>query len=234
MADNLRGMAGAMGDGVGRGTIRVGVLDNDSLTVECMRALLGRLNRRDGVELDVWGTCDTAMAIHRCCFDPDRTDVLFLDMALSGIDGVQVCRTLREMRSDSGVVGMTSYDPDTYRIPLRNAGGQALLDKSRLSDVLADALFAVADGECYPADSGFPTVAQSLAARHDDPVPKPLTFIEQRVIAMTLGGMSAGQIARELGIAESTVFSHHRNIKQKMGKRTWADVLNEFRFLHLF
>ena len=51
---------------------------------------------------------------------------------------------------------------------------------------------------------------------------------------MTLGGMPASRIACELGIAESTVFSYHRNIKDKMGKRTWADVLDEFRSLHLF
>ena len=125
-----------------RTTLRIGVLDNDSLSVEYMKALLGRLNRRDDVSLDVWGSSDVATAIHRCCFDAHRTDVLFLDMALSGMDGVCVCRSIREMKSRCAVVGMTSYHMDTYRKPLREAGAQALLDKRRLAGLLPEVLAA--------------------------------------------------------------------------------------------
>lgn len=217
-----------------RTTLRIGVLDNDSLSVEYMKALLGRLNRRDDVGLDVWGSGDVAAAIHRCCFDAHRTDVLFLDMALSGMDGVCVCRSIREMKSRCAVVGMTSYHMDTYRKPLRDAGAQALLDKRRLAGLLPEVLAAASRGSCYPVDGDFLTVEQSLASGSDRRQVRPLSESEKRVIAMTLGGMPASRIACELGIAESTVFSYHRNIKDKMGKRTWADVLDEFRSLHLF
>ena len=217
-----------------RTTLRIGVLDNDNLSVEYMKALLGRLNRRDEVSLDVWGSSDVATAIHRCCFDAHRTDVLFLDMALSGMDGVGVCRSIREMRSRCAVVGMTSYHMDTYCKPLRDAGGQALLDKKRLVEELPEVLAVVSRGSCYPVDGDFLTVAQSLASGSDCRQVRPLSESEKRVIAMTLGGMPATRIACELGIAESTVFSYHRNIKDKMGKRTWSDVLDEFRSLHLF
>lgn len=217
-----------------RTTLRIGVLDNDILSVEYMKALLGRLNRRDEVSLDVWGSSDVATAIHRCCFDAHRTDVLFLDMALSGMDGVGVCRSIREMGSRCAVVGMTSYHMDTYRKPLRDAGGQALLDKKRLVEELPEVLAAAAGGAGYPDNTDFPTVEQSLAKGRGRPRTRPLSESEKRVIAMTLGGMPASRIARELGIAESTVFSYHRNIKDKMGKRTWSDVLDEFRSLHLF
>lgn len=217
-----------------RTALRIGVLDNDSLSVEYMKALLGRLNRRDDVSLDVWGSGDVATAIHRCCFDAHRTDVLFLDMALSGMDGVGVCRSIREMRSRCAVVGMTSYHMDTYRKPLRDAGGQALLDKKRLVEELPEVLAAASRGSCYPVDGDFLTVEQSLASGSDRRQVRPLSESEKRVIAMTLGGVSSSRIARELGIAESTVFSYHRNIKDKMGKRTWSGVLDEFRSLHLF
>ena len=139
-----------------RTTLRIGVLDNDNLSVEYMKALLGRLYRRDEVSLDVWGSSDVATAIHRCCFDAHRTDVLFLDMALSGMDGVGVCRSIREMRSRCAVVGMTSYHMDTYRKPLRDAGGQALLDKKRLVEELPEVLAVVSRGSCYPVDGGLP------------------------------------------------------------------------------
>ncbi|WP_419004122.1 response regulator [Bifidobacterium pullorum] len=217
-----------------RTTLRIGVLDNDNLSVEYMKALLGRLNRRDEVSLDIWGSSDVATAIHRCCFDAHRTDVLFLDMALSGMDGVCVCRSIREMKSRCAVVGMTSYHVDTYRKPLREAGAQALLDKRRLAGLLPEVLAAASRGSCYPVDGDFLTVEQSLTSGSDRRQVRPLSESEKRVIAMTLGGMPASRIACELGIAESTVFSYHRNIKDKMGKRTWSDVLDEFRSLHLF
>ena len=217
-----------------RTTLRIGVLDNDSLSVEYMKALLGRLNRRDDVSLDVWGSSDVATAIHRCCFDAHRTDVLFLDMALSGMDGVCGCRSIREMKSRCAVVGMTSNQMDPYSKPLREAGAQALLDKRRLAGLLPEVLAAASRGSCYPVDGDFLTVEQSLTSGSDRRQVRPLSESEKRVIAMTLGGMPASRIACELGIAESPVFSYHRNIKDKMGKRTWSDVLGEVRSLHLF
>lgn len=217
-----------------RTMIRVGVLDNDSLTVDYLKMLLRRFNRRDGVVLDVWGCGDVSVAIQRCCFDADPTDVLFLDMVLSDMDGVRVCRSIRGLRSRCAVVGMTSYDVEAYRVPLRDAGGQALLNKSQLTESLFEVLLTAARGASYPSGSDFPTVDQSLSMGNDEPRAKPLSESEKRVIAMSLIGMTAGDIACALAIAENTVFSHRRNIKTKMGKRSWSEVLDDCLMRRLF
>ena len=95
-------------------------------------------------------------------------------------------------------------------------------------------LAAAAGGASYPDNTDFPTVEQSPGEGSGATSDQAVERIGETRHRHDAGRRVLLRIARELGIAESTVFSYHRNIKDKMGKRTWSDVLDEFRSLHLF
>ena len=62
-----------------RTTLRIGVLDNDILSVEYMKGAAGAPQTAVTRSVSTYGgSSDVATAIHRCCFDAHRTDVLFL------------------------------------------------------------------------------------------------------------------------------------------------------------
>jgi DNA-binding NarL/FixJ family response regulator len=209
--------------------LRVGVLDNDCLVLACLADMLNRIKVRQAVSLDIWSSSDSTMAVQRCCFDEKATDVLLLDMSLSGVNGARLCRMIRELGSSCSIVGMTSYNLDIYRDALCAAGGQALLDKSTLHDELAAVLKVCGKGDPFPPGSGFMSVEQSQSIRHQTAIDKPLTKVERLIVEKSIGGLTCKQIARDLHITVNTVYSHRRDIKRKMRSRSWQDVLDEYR-----
>ena len=209
--------------------LRIGVLDNDRLALECIVAILRHLNNRDGRQLDIWATDQPARAIQECQFDAKATAIVIIDMALRGTTGVQVATSIREHVPHIGIIGITSYAPEVYDEALRHAGAQALLDKSTLHDTIEPAIDAVASGSAYPVDSGFAGIAQSTAIleQHRSAlVHRQLTATERRIVGMSLQHADAKVIAEQLGIRVDTVFSHRRNIKNKLHTHTWHDVLD--------
>lgn len=213
-----------------RRRLRIGVLDNDLCALECIVAMVRQACGEHAP--DVWACSKPAQAIQECRFGTLRTDIVLVDMALNGLTGAQVAGEIRRHSPRTGIIGITSYEPRIYERTLMRAGAQALLDKSTLRATLADAIAAVADGEPYPADGGFAGVA--------DPAPRPavddavrLTATERRIVTLSLGHMSPRQIAAELRVSPDTVFSHRRNIKNKLGTGEWHDVLDRCRELHI-
>lgn len=213
-------------------TIHLAIMDDDCFALQGMVGLARSLQWPAGTVVDVRGTGDVTQAVEWCCFGTHTVDVLVLDMALDGVSGMQVCRSIREMGSAVGIVGVTSHNPQVYRSLLNDGLAQALLDKSSLRSCLREAVIAVADGGTYPEDDGF-MPARAAVGSDWSAQPRPLSAVERRIVMMSLGRSTTKQIAQEMGITVDTVFSHRRNIKNKMGKHTWQDVLDEYRTLQL-
>jgi DNA-binding NarL/FixJ family response regulator len=220
----------------GHYSCRIGVLDNDRCALDNIVALLEHLNNRDGRRLDIWASDNPAQAIQECRFGSQHTDVIFVDMALTGLTGVQVATQIRRFAPTIAVIGMTSYEPRSYRRQLQQSGAQALLDKSTLRRDLCEALDSVVSGDAYPRDSGFVGTSQApiVYMRRDRAamIPK-FTATEQRFISLSTSHDTAKQLAAQLSISVDTVFSHRRNIKKKLHCDTWHEALDKCRELHI-
>ena len=209
--------------------LRIGVLDNDRLALECIVGILQHLNYREGRRLELWATDKPAQAIQECRFGSRATAIVIIDMALRGTTGVQVAKTIREHVPKIGIIGITSYALEAYDQAMRRAGAQALLDKSTLHETIEPAIDAVASGSAYPPDKGFAGIQQAMAilTQHRATlVQRHLTTTEQRIVRMSLEHADAKTIALRLGIRVDTVFSHRRNIKSKLRTHTWHEALD--------
>lgn len=217
-----------------RRELRIGVLDNDCLALECIVSMLVRLNNLGGRKFDVWSSDNSAKGIQECRFGAKATDIMFIDMALNGLTGSQVTKEIRKHAPGIGVIGITSYQPELYIKDMQAAGAQALLDKSTLKSTLAEAIDAVSQGRPFPQGSGFAAVYEDPpAAFGTDPLRMHLTNTEQQIITLSLTRKSTREIATELNISVDTVFSHRRNIKNKFRSGTWYDALDRCRELHI-
>jgi DNA-binding NarL/FixJ family response regulator len=216
--------------------LRIGVVDNDLLALEGIVALLQRLTLRDGWQIDIWSTDNPAQAIQECRFGKRHTDIIFIDMALNGLTGAQVAAEIRKHVEDIGIIGITSYEPQSYVSAMLSVGAQALLDKTTLKQTLPDALEAVSQGLPYPSDSGFLPVSRAYEARifsEDTVLNEKLTGTELSIIILSLRQLNTEEIAKRLGTTKSTVFSHRRNIKNKLHADTWNGALENCRRLHI-
>jgi DNA-binding NarL/FixJ family response regulator len=140
-------------------------------------------------------------------------DVVLMDLSMPVLDGVAATRRLLAERPGTRVVALTSFS-DRQRVTDVLAAGATgyVLKDCRPEDLLA-AVRAAADGH-VPLD---PRVAAALLPSREPPLADQLSEREKQVLRLVGAGLANKQIARRLGIAESTVKVHTGNIFRRIG-----------------
>lgn len=206
--------------------LRIGVLDNDSLALDSIVRMLETQSRGMRRKVTVWSTTSPAYAIQECRTPVAPTDALLIDMALNGVTGPQIAAEVLKRSPRTIVIGMTSYDLDTYRRAAAHAGVATLLDKAMFGPGLLHTIERIVDARRRTSDGSGTTSERN-------PLPKPLSETERTIMLLSLGPLSTKQIGARLGITADTVSSHRRNIKRKLGVDTWLEAIDYCRSQHI-
>jgi DNA-binding NarL/FixJ family response regulator len=145
-----------------------------------------------------------------------RPHVVLMDLSMPVMDGAAATRRLAEQHPDVEVLVVTSFSDRDRVVDAVDAGASGYVLKDAEPAELLAAIRATARGES-PLD---PRVARTLLhARRDSPAVPELTEREREVLALVGRGLANKQIARSLGIRESTVKAHLTNVFQRIGVR---------------
>jgi NarL family two-component system response regulator LiaR len=143
-----------------------------------------------------------------------RPGVVVVDLLLPGIDGIGVTRIIRGVSPDTQVVVVMGVDEDASAIESIRAGATAYLLRDTRTDVLVRTIRGAGAGQvALPAQAAARLVR--VMGRHEA-----LSEREADVLRLVAHGLANKQIARELGIAQSTVKSHVGSILGKLGLMT--------------
>ncbi len=140
-------------------------------------------------------------------------DVVLMDLSMPVLDGVAATRLLLAERPDTRVVALTSFSDRQRVTDILAAGATGYVLKDCRPDDLLAAVRAAADGH-VPLD---PRVAAALLPTREPPLADQLSEREKQVLRLVATGLANKQIARRLGIAESTVKVHTGNIFRRIG-----------------
>jgi DNA-binding NarL/FixJ family response regulator len=149
-----------------------------------------------------------------------RPDVVLMDQRLSGATGTEALIAIRNQFSDARVMMLTTFRGDIEIQRALRAGAAAYMLKSASGDELLKSIRMVSNGHrCVPSNVAG-VVAEHLG-RED------LTPREFEVLELIRDGKRNKQIADRLGIAETTVNFHIKNIVDKLhaNDRTHAVTL---------
>jgi len=144
--------------------------------------------------------------------------VVLMDLSMPGMDGVTATRRISREFPDTAVLVLTSFSDRQRVTDALDAGAVGYVLKDSEPASLLEAIRAVARG-LSPLD---PRVARMvLDGRRAAPptAPGELTDREQEVLALVGRGQANKQIARALGIRESTVKAHLTSVFQRIGVR---------------
>ncbi len=156
-----------------------------------------------------------------------RPDVVLMDVALPGTNGIAATREIKRMMPRVAVLALSAYDDPAYVHALLDAGAAGYILKSIRGPALIGAVRAVRDGESVIDPALTAIAARRAAGRTEDRPPDPgLTPREIEVLRLAAGGLTNRGIANRLSISARTVQVHLIHIFQKLdvGSRTEAIV----------
>ncbi|MBT1172180.1 response regulator transcription factor [Bifidobacterium sp. MA2] len=216
------------------GIVDVAVLDNDSMALERLVAVLPKL--LPGLHV-AWSTSSAPEADRRCLDEEWRPRMLVTDVELDRTTGMDVCRSIRAAGPEPLLLAMTSYNPKTYAARLAESGAQGLMVKGDMTQMTA-ALRRVASGDTFSPVTGtdFPTADEAhrrlgagghagRAAETPRDAVSTLSALERRILSSVAEGYSNEEIAATLEVSPATVRSHTRHIREKLGARTLSHAV---------
>lgn len=145
-------------------------------------------------------------------------DIVLMDMSLPDMDGIETTVHVKKISPRTQVVILTSLAGEKYSFPALKAGAIAYLLKDIKMEELADALRCAARGEATFHPRIAAGILQYIRGEHsqDNLFLTCLSGRETDVLKLIAGGLTNGQIAHELQIAENTVKAHVGNIRTKL------------------
>lgn len=146
-----------------------------------------------------------------------KPDIAILDIAMPGMDGLEVLEKLKQDQPDMTVIMVTSYDDKAYLERALELGARAYIIKDGATENMVQCLETVRRGEIYisPSLGGRTPILPKLGARDSRSLDK-LTETERIVLAKVGQFQTSKEIARDLGVSYRTIQNHRANICTKL------------------
>ena len=159
-----------------------------------------------------------------------RPDVVLMEIALPGVDGISACRDITTRAPTVRVVMFSVPQHRDVELRALRAGASGFLSKNSSIESLARALRSVADGEAAVTRSLTSHLVDLLRSTAENgtgmrPVKSPLTTREWEVLDLICSGDSTREISSKLFLSEDTVYSHTKSILRKLGVHSRTDAV---------
>lgn len=151
-------------------------------------------------------------------------DVLLLDIALPGRDGLDVLRQARSEYPKLPVLMLSTYPDRQYAVRSLKLGASGYLNKSADSEQITAAVRRVAGGQRFITAAVADLLAAALGGEDEQPVHELLSHRELQVYERLAEGHSVGEIAKELSLSSNTVSTYRARILEKTGTRNDVEL----------
>lgn len=202
-------------------SIRVLLADDRQMTREGLRALL---EKRPGVEV-VGEASDGREAV--ALVAQLRPDVVIMDITMPGLNGIEATKQILRDRPQTKVLALSVHADRRYALTMLEAGAMGYLLKNAASDELYQALDTVSKGQTYLSPPVAQTLVESYRQRQfvsSKAAVNLLTPREREVLQLLAEGKTSKEIAAALHLSVATVETHRRQITNKVGLHSIAEL----------
>lgn len=154
----------------------------------------------------------------------DAVDVVLLDIAMPGRDGLEVLAQLRAEFAGLPVLMLSTYPDNQFAVRCIRAGAAGYLNKSADPDDIVAALRKAAAGGRYLTPSVADLLANAVSEVVGHAPHESLSQRENQVFRLLAQGQSVGQIAALLNLSSNTVSTYRARILEKTGTRNDVEL----------
>ena len=202
-------------------SLRVLLVDDHRLMREGLRKIL-----EDTPGIEVVGEAEDGRSALAAVAEV-RPEVVVMDVGMGGMNGIDATQCLRKDHPRVRVVALSTHSDKRYVRNMIRAGASAYVLKESASEDLLRAVRAAANGEHYLS----PQITGCLLETWTTPlVPESSSVYEllgpreREVLRHLAEGKTSKEIATQLGLSIKTVETHRRNITQKVGLHSVAEL----------
>lgn len=190
-------------------TFTVFIVDDDP---GVLKAISRRL-RMKSYSVEPFASPQEFLARH----DPEIPGCALLDVAMPGLDGLELQEALTSGGSQRPVIFITGKGDIPTTVRAMRAGAVDFLTKPVADELLLEAIRRAErlDAEARQARSELASIRSRIAT---------LTPREREVLGHVAAGRLNKQIAYDLGTAEQTIKVHRRRMMEKLGARTMLEL----------
>ena len=215
---------GGNGLSVARDPITIVIADDHRSFGEALEIALDRESDLDVLAVVTDGADAVKSAVEQ------QPDVMLVDLTMSGVDGIETTRRLRERGAATAVIVLTGERDDVALARAIQAGARGLIDKTHAVDDLATAIRRASRGEPLHAPDEVNNALRELRERGqvDEDLGRRvqrLTPRELEILQALADGSAPDKIAAELGMSKHTLRTHTQNILTKLGVHSKVEAI---------
>ncbi len=154
-------------------------------------------------------------------------DLVLLDIAMPGSDGLEVLQILRHEYPTLPVLMLSTYPEKQYAVRCIKLGAGGYLNKSADPDDMVAAVRKVASGGMYVTPATAEALASAVGAtatRTGAGTVEALSHREHQVFRLLTAGHTVSEIGAQLKLASNTVSTYRARILEKTGAKNDVEL----------
>ncbi|HSV33970.1 MAG TPA: response regulator transcription factor [Ramlibacter sp.] len=155
---------------------------------------------------------------------PQGLDVVLLDIAMPGRDGLDVLQALRKEWPKLPVLMLSTYPERQYAVRCIKLGAAGYLNKGADPDDIISAVRKVAGGGLFVTPVTAEALASAVGGASAKTGPEALSHREHQVFRLLTSGHSVGEIGAQLHLAPNTVSTYRARILEKTGAKNDVEL----------
>jgi two-component system, NarL family, invasion response regulator UvrY len=190
--------------------IRVGICDDHPIVRAGFRQFIAEQGDMEVAAEASTGREALDMARHELC------DVMLLDIAMPGQNGVDVLRAIKLGQPILPVLMLSAYPESNYALSMLRLGACGYLRKDCEPDELLKAIRTAARGQRYVTVAVGNLLVSGLDRNGDEPPHATLSDRELQVFMRLARGEAVTDIARTLNLSFKTVSTYRSRVLEKL------------------
>jgi two-component system response regulator NreC len=154
-------------------------------------------------------------------------DIIVMDISMPNLNGVEAARQILEENPDIRIIALSVHSDKHFVTEMLKAGASGYVLKSCLFDEVLRAIHAVGNGDYYLSPKITDVVVDDYKyymATANKSAEVRLTHRERQVVQLLAEGKSTKQIAVALHVSPKTVDSNRREVMNKLGIFSVAEL----------
>lgn len=203
-------------------TIRVLIGDDHRIVREGLKQILA-----DAPDVQVVAEAQTGPEVLeqvRALGGPEGLHLVMLDIAMPGLDGMDVLQTLKREFPSLPVLMLSTYPERQYAVRCIKLGACGYLNKSADPDDMLMAVRKAAGGGVFLSQATAEALAAAVGQAGAQGGPEALSHREYQVYRLLTQGRTVSEIGAQLGLAANTVSTYRARILEKTGTKNDVEL----------